>query len=105
MNWQALAVLALGGAVAAAMAHALWPRPAFLIRIKGGRPTVARGPVDPDFLDAVADLCRRHGIGSGTIRGVRRGELVSLAFSPSIPRQAHQPLRNVWVLHIRPRRG
>lgn len=104
MNWQYVAVWAIGGALGAAIAHAIWPKPAFRIRIKGGQPTVRRGHVDPDFLDAVADLCRRHAIGSGTITGVPRGDLVSLAFSPSIPRAAHQPLRNVWVLHIRPRR-
>ena len=32
------------------------------------------------------------------IRGIRKGERISLAFSSNIPKQCHQPLRNLWAL-------
>ncbi len=102
MNWQQLAVLALGVGVMVAIARAVGSRAVFRIRIKGGIPTLAGGKVDGAFLDDLAEICRRDRIDRGTVRGVVEGKRVALAFSKGIPKPARQHIRNVWNLESRP---
>jgi hypothetical protein len=76
-------------------------RRVFVIRIRQGVATVARGKLPPAFVAEVGDVIRRFGIRQGTIHGVPRRGKVGLGFSRSIPAQSHQALRNVWTMHAR----
>jgi len=89
-------------ALVALAAWALWsasrPRHAFVIRIEGGVPTVARGTVSRAFLQEVGDTCRRHGVSHAVVRGLVQGTRIALAFSGGMPEPCRQQLRNLWGL-------
>jgi Protein of unknown function (DUF3634) len=92
--------LVLTIALAAAVLWALWsvsrPRPAFVVRIVRGLPQVARGTVTPAFVQEVAEVCRRHGVRDGTVRGMVQDRRIALAFSGNMPAPCRQQLRNLW---------
>jgi hypothetical protein len=73
----------------------------FVIRVRDRVPSVAKGKVSQAFVIELKDVLQRHGIGRGSIYGVRRGQAVLLSFSAGIPERARQALRNVWALHGR----
>jgi hypothetical protein len=73
----------------------------FVIRIRDKVPFVAKGKVSQAFVIEFKDVLQRHGVGRGSIYGVRRGQTVLLSFSAGIPQGARQALRNVWALHGR----
>jgi hypothetical protein len=83
-------------------AWALWcacrPRPAFVVRIKGGVPGLAKGTVTRAFLHQIGETCRRHQVGHGEVRGVRNGRRIALVFSRGMPPACQQQLRNLWTL-------
>jgi hypothetical protein len=88
--------------VFAAVAYLFWlacqPRCAFVVRITEGIPRTIQGTTTPAFLAEVRELCAQHGIQRGTVRGLVRGKLISLAFSRDIPPAAQQQLRNWWAI-------
>ena len=88
-------------AVAVVLAVLVWrahqPPCAFLVRITGGIPRVARGRVTPEFLREIGAACRLHGVSRGAVRGLVRGHRIALAFSGGFPRPCQQQLRNVWA--------
>ncbi|MCI0682757.1 MAG: DUF3634 family protein [Gemmataceae bacterium] len=77
---------------------ALRPNFVFLIRIDNGVVQLAKGKVSPEFLIHVTEVCRQRDVMHGWIGGVGRGRRVRLAFSPSIPANCRQQLRNVWAM-------
>ena len=87
--------------VFAALVAAVWcaatHRSAFVVRIVDGRPEAVRGKVTSAFLGEIADVCRRHAVASGTIRGVVRQGRIALSFSRGFPAGCQQQLRNVWT--------
>jgi hypothetical protein len=87
-----LLIAVIGGAVW----WATQPRSTFIVRLVEGKPHMTRGKVTAAFLAEVRDVCRRHAISSGTIRGVVRHGRIGLAFSGGFPRECQQQLRNVW---------
>jgi hypothetical protein len=70
----------------------------FVIRIRDKVPFVAKGKVSQAFVIELKDVLQRHGVGRGSIYGVRRGQAVLLSFSAGIPQRARQA---VWALHGR----
>jgi len=90
--------IGLATLVASALWIALRPRGAFVIRIKGGVPRVARGTVTRGFLTEVGETCERHRVRRGVIRGESRGRRIVLGFSGGIPAGCQQQLRNLWAL-------
>ena len=88
--------------LAALVAWALWlalrPRPAFVVRIKGGVLRVTRGTVTRSFLHQIAETCSRHGVSHGVVRGVVKGRRITLAFTGRMPPACQQQLRNLWAL-------
>ena len=91
-------LLALAGL--AALFWFLWPRPAFVIAIRGGVPQTKRGRVTARFLEDCGSLCRERRIERGSIRGVHAApNHISLRFSRSIAREHHQTFRNCWEQH------
>lgn len=74
----------------------LRPGGVFVVRIRGGVPRSARGVVTAGFLRDVAEVCARHGVRRGTLRGVAIGRRIRLEFSADIPEACRQQLRNVW---------
>ena len=88
--------------VFAAVAYLFWlacqPRCAFVVRITDGIPRISQGTATPALLAEVRELCAQHGIQRGTVRGLVRGKLISLAFSRDIPPAAQQQLRNWWAI-------
>ena len=94
-------VAAVGLLVALASWLAAARRRVFVIRVRGRTPFVAKGKVSQAFVIELRDVLLRHGVGRGSIYGVRRGRAVLLAFSSGIPHAARQALRNVWALHGR----
>jgi hypothetical protein len=99
--------------LAAAAAAVVWWRAAkppalFVVRIRQGKPMVARGKVTEAFLAAVFDVIQDFGVASAEIRGVPQDRRISLWFSPRIPSSACQRLRNWWAISgwpSRPNRG
>ena len=93
-----MVLLQLG--LAALAVWALWtalrPRFAFVVRIKGGVPRVARGTVTRAFLQEIAETCSRHGVTNGVVRGIVKGQRITLAFTRSMPPPCQQQLRNLW---------
>lgn len=74
----------------------LWrSRYVFIVRIRNGRPSVARGKVMKAFLEDVAEVCSRENVSSGTIKGVRKGNRIVMVFSRGIPPYCRQQLRNI----------
>jgi Protein of unknown function (DUF3634) len=94
--------LVLTLALAALVLWALWsaarPRDAFVVRIAAGVPRVARGTVTNAFVAQVGDVCRRHGVRDGAVRGVVKDGRIALAFSAGISAPARQQLRNLWSI-------
>jgi Protein of unknown function (DUF3634) len=95
-------VLFLQLGLVALVAWALWtavrPRCAFVVRIKGGVPRVARGTVTRSFLQEIAETCGRHGVDRGAVRGVVKGRRLTLTFTGGMPPPCQQQLRNLWEL-------
>jgi hypothetical protein len=75
----------------------LQPRCAFIVKIVGGQVHTSRGVVTPAFLEQVREMSSRHGVQSGTVRGVIRGSRISLGFGGGIPTGGQQQLRNWWA--------
>jgi hypothetical protein len=88
-------------AMAAAILWALWSasraRPAFVVAITRGEPRVVQGTVKQAFLQEAREVCGRHGVEDGRVRGVVKDGRIALEFSDSVPAQCRQQLRNVWV--------
>jgi hypothetical protein len=74
------------------------PRPNFVVRIVGGVPRVVRGKVARGFLQEIGEVCDRHGVEHGEVRGLAAGHRIALAFSGSVPEPCRQQLRNLWNL-------
>jgi hypothetical protein len=72
------------------------PRPVFVVRLRDGVPRAARGPVTRRFLQDVAEICARHGVRNGEVRGVAAGRRIGLVFSSGIPGTCQQQIRNLW---------
>jgi hypothetical protein len=71
----------------------------FEIEIQGGMLKVRRGEAPGGIVSEFADAARDFEIRRGTIRGVRAGHGVTLAFSGEIPAEAHQRFRNILALY------
>ena len=82
----------MGGIVWSAMQ----PRYEFVLRIRQGQVTPARGKVTTAFLTNVTGLVREHGIDRGWIAGERHGKRVRLIVSRGFPAGPAQQLRNAW---------
>ncbi len=92
-----VAPLLLIAAVVAVLWWATTQRSAFVVRLVDGRPRAVRGKVTSAFLGEIGDVCRRHAVVSGTIRGVVRQGRIALSFSGAFPPGCQQQLRNVWT--------
>jgi Protein of unknown function (DUF3634) len=83
-------------------AWVLWsvyrPQSAFVVRIKGGVPRVAKGTVIQAFLHQIGETCGRHHVEQGVVRGVIKGRRIALSFSRGMPPTCRQQLRNLWTL-------
>ena len=78
---------------------ALRPRPQFVVRIADGVPRVGKGKVPPGFLQDIGEVCARHRVSQGEVRGVAvEGRRIALKFSGSMPEPCRQQLRNLWNL-------
>lgn len=82
----------IGGIVWSAMQ----PRYEFVLRIRGGKLTPARGRVTAAFLHTAIGIVEENGVEQGWIAGERHGKRVRLAVSRSFPAGAAQQLRNAW---------
>ena len=95
-------MLLLQIALAALVLYGLWmacrPRPVFLLRIVHGVPRVARGTVTQAFVQEVAEVCRRHHVQKGAVRGFARDRRIALEFSGAISAPCRQQLRNLWAI-------
>jgi hypothetical protein len=69
--------------------------------VRDGVPELVQGTVTPGFLQDVAEVCTRHGVRRGTIRGAAHGNRISLSFSGDMPASCKQQLRNIWNLSPR----
>jgi hypothetical protein len=88
--------------VAAALIGAvivLRPRPAFVIRVRDGKVSLARGRLSKKFLEDCQNLISECGIPHATIRGFSKADRVSLRFSRHVPASCHQRFRNIWGFH------
>jgi hypothetical protein len=74
------------------------PRPAFVVELKEGKALVKRGKVQSRFLRSCEQIAADCAVREGTIRGIRRGRGISLAFSRALPESTHQRFRNAWIL-------
>jgi hypothetical protein len=90
--------LGLGALVAWGLWSAFRPRPAFVVRIRGGVPWVAKGTVTQAFVHQIGESCSRHQVKRGEVRGVIEGRRIALSFSRGMPTACRQQLRNVWTL-------
>jgi hypothetical protein len=78
---------------------ALRPRPIFVVRIRDRIPRLASGKIAPGFLQEIGEVCGRHGVSRGEVRGVAaEGRRITLAFSGDVPEACRQQLRNLWNL-------
>ena len=84
------------------VAWGLWtacrPRSSFVVRIDAGVPRVARGKVTNAFVQEIGEVCNRHGVSRGTVRGIAKGCRIALVFSGRVPEPCRQQLRNIWNL-------
>ena len=82
-----------------------WQLPArnrvFVIHVRNGVPSTARGKVGQSFLADVADIVERQRIRRGSIFGLTRHGKINLGFSRTIPVNCRQSLRNIWSMHAR----
>jgi hypothetical protein len=81
---------------------AIWwvirPRAAFVVQIERGLPRAVQGTVTPAFLQEVREVCGRHGVQDGFVRGVASDRRIRLEFSAGMPATCQQQLRNLWSL-------
>ena len=88
--------------VISVIAGLLWwgfqPRYVFLVRIRQGLPSIARGRVTVQFLQEMSDVLETAGVSTGWVGGVLRGKRIGLKFSRNIPPDCRQRLRNLWPL-------
>jgi Protein of unknown function (DUF3634) len=73
----------------------------FVVQMRNGAPGVTRGNVSNAFLQEIADVCRRHGVTEGVVRGVKKADRIGLTFSDDVPTSCQQQLRNLWNLSPR----
>jgi hypothetical protein len=95
--WNPAIVLFAGVLIVWAVWWVTQPRYALVIAIADSRVRLIRGKATPVLLHAAQEICARHGLAEGEIRGTWRGKQIVLSFSPSIPADAQQQLRNVWL--------
>src|SRR5262249_44263630 len=74
------------------------PRASFVVRIRDGVPRVSRGQVSRPFIQESGEVCRRHDVRHGEVRGVADGRRIALSFSGDLPEPCRQQLRNIWNL-------
>ena len=74
------------------------PRAAFVVQIRNGVPRVTRGQITRAFVQEVGEVCQRHAVGHGEVRGVADGRRITLSFSGDLPEPCRQQLRNLWNL-------
>jgi hypothetical protein len=74
------------------------PRATFVVQIRDGVPRVTRGQVTRAFVQEVGEVCQRHAVRSGEVRGVTDGPRIALTFSGDLPGPCRQQLRNLWNL-------
>lgn len=69
-----------------------------LYRIEFGadRIAVALGSPPPQFVAAVSDIARLHGIKQGSVECVGSGRHARLRFSKDCPQRGRQAIRNAW---------
>ncbi len=86
--------------LAAVVGWVIWsicrPQCTFVVRVRNGVPDLARGQVSHAFLQEIADVCTRHGVREGVVRGVKKADRVGLSFSDGVPAPCQQQLRNLW---------
>jgi hypothetical protein len=89
-------------AIVAFILWALWrsshPKAVFLVQIVGGEPKAVQGVVTPAFLELLRDVLARHGLQTGTLRGLPQGARIRLAFSDDFPAGARQQILNWWAM-------
>ena len=73
----------------------------WVVRIKGGVPSLVKGRIAQTVVADLAEVLERHSVRRGAIYGVKRGRTVTLGFSRTIPANCRQALRNVWSMHAR----
>ncbi len=89
----ALVVLVIWGLWMACRSHAT-----FVVQIRDGVPRVTRGQINRAFVQEVGEVCRRHAVRHGEVRGVADGRRIALTFSGDLPEPCRQQLRNIWSL-------
>ena len=91
-------VLIIGLLILAGWAILAATRPCgvFVVRVRGGVPRAARGVVTSSFLRDVAEICERHRVRRGIVRGVADGRRIRLEFSSGMPTACRQQIRNLW---------
>jgi hypothetical protein len=89
-------------ALVALVVWGLWiacrPRASFVVQIRQGVPRVARGRVSRGFVDEIGEVCRRHDVRQGEVRGMADGGRIALIFSGDLSESCRQQLRNIWNL-------
>jgi hypothetical protein len=71
----------------------------FEVEIHGGSARLVRGSAPGTLVGDFSDVAEAFEIREGTIRAVRKGDGLTLAFSPGIPVDAHQRFRNILGVH------
>src|ERR1700722_19473495 len=90
--------LALVAVAAWVIWRCLQPRSVFEVRVNAGTAKAVYGTVTLAFLGEIREVCTRHQVPSGAVRGILNGSRVSLRFSPTIPPAGQQQLRNWWAM-------
>ena len=75
--------------------------PVFVVFLHDGHATAEKGNLSVRFLTECSDLAKKRGIQDGRVYGVWKSDAVSLEFSPEIPEDHHQDIRDLWRLHRR----
>jgi len=91
--------LLLVAAVAIVAVIFLRPRPAFVIRVREGKVSVARGRLSKKLLEDCQHLISESNIRRATIKGFSKAGRIKLRFSRHIPPSYHQRFRNIWGFH------
>jgi hypothetical protein len=71
----------------------------FIIQIANGRVQVTKGKVPSGFLADLAEFVGGSKLAAGVLRGTKQETYIRLVFSPDIPPELHQRLRNIWHFH------
>ncbi len=95
---HAVFLICLGLLVVWGLWSAIHPTAIFVVRIDEGVPRAVRGRVTRAFVQEVGEVCRRHEIHRGEVRGRAEGQRIVLDFSRNIPDSCRQQLRNLWNL-------